>query len=90
MEKIEGDNLEHVKASLPAEIQETIGLRIGAIIREINRFPGVYFGYDGNPALRASTWQATFIKLIDALLEDAARKAKSRLRGAVEQGQAQP
>lgn len=74
MEKIEGDNLEHVKASLPAETQEAIDLRIGAIIREINTFPGVYFGYDGNPRLRAESWQAAFLKFVDALLEDAARK----------------
>jgi aminoglycoside phosphotransferase (APT) family kinase protein len=74
MEKIEGDNLEHVKASLPAEIQEAIDLRIGAIIREVNSFPGVYFGYDGNPALRAESWKAAFLIFMDALLEDAARK----------------
>lgn len=74
MEKIDGDNLEHVKASLPAETQEAIDLRIGEIIREVNSFPGVYFGYDGNPSLRADTWKEAFLKMMDALLEDAARK----------------
>ena len=74
MAKIDGDNLDHVKASLPAAMQAAIDERIGAIIREINRFPGVYFGYDGNPKLRADTWKAAFLKFVDALLEDAARK----------------
>lgn len=74
MEKIYGDNLEHVKASLPAETQEAIDLQIGKIIREINSFPGTYFGYDGNPDLRANTWKEAFLKIIEAVLEDAARK----------------
>jgi len=74
MEKIYGDNLEHVKASLPVETQESIELRIGEIIREINSFPGTYFGYDGNPALRASTWKDAFLKIVESVLEDAARK----------------
>jgi aminoglycoside phosphotransferase (APT) family kinase protein len=74
MEKIRGDNLEHVKASLPAESQKSIDLRIGEIIREVNTFPGTYFGYDGNPDLRANTWKATYIKIVEAVLEDAARK----------------
>lgn len=74
MEKIYGDNLEHVKASLSAETQEAVERHIGEIIREINSFPGVYFGYDGNPDLRASTWKEAFIKIVDSVLEDAARK----------------
>jgi aminoglycoside phosphotransferase (APT) family kinase protein len=74
MEKIYGDNLEHVKASLPAETQASVELHIGEIIREINRFPGTYFGYDGNPELRAQTWQEAFIKIVESVLEDAARK----------------
>jgi len=74
MEKIQGENLEHVKDKLSPEVQETIDLRIGEIIREINRFSGSYFGYDGNPDLRANTWKDTFIKIIDSLLEDATRK----------------
>src|SRR5690606_3138746 len=35
MEKIDGDNLEHVKAGLPAATQEAVDRRIGAIIREV-------------------------------------------------------
>jgi aminoglycoside phosphotransferase (APT) family kinase protein len=74
MEKIYGDNLEHVKASLPPETQKAVDFRIGEIIHAVNSFPGPYFGYDGNPDLRASTWQAAFLKMVDALLSDAARK----------------
>lgn len=74
MEKIYGDNLEHVKASLPAETQAAVDGQIGQIIREINSFRGTYFGYDGNPDLRAATWKEAFIKIMDALLEDGALK----------------
>lgn len=74
MEKINGDNLEHVKASLPEAAQAAIDQHIGAIIREINTFPGTYFGYDGNPDLRAATWKEAFITIVEAVLADAARK----------------
>jgi aminoglycoside phosphotransferase (APT) family kinase protein len=74
MEKIHGDNLEHVKTSLPAETLEAIERRIGEIIREINGFPGTYFGYDGNPDLRANTWKEAFVKIVDSVLEDGSQK----------------
>mgnify|MGYP000847071948 FL=1 len=74
MEKMYGDNLQHVRANLPAETRESVDLHIGAIIREINTFPGVYFGLDGNPDLRADTWKEAFIKLVESALEDVARK----------------
>ena len=74
MEKLAGENLEHVKTSLPAETQDAIDFQAGEIIREINRFPGTYFGYDGNPALRADNWKDAFLKIIESVLEDAARK----------------
>jgi len=74
MEKIYGDNLEHVKASLPAETQAAVDFHIGEIIREINSFPGTYFGYDGNPDLRADTWKEAYLKIVESVLEDAARK----------------
>ncbi|WP_437275137.1 aminoglycoside phosphotransferase family protein [Sorangium sp. So ce375] len=74
MEKIAADNLEHVSASLAPETQASIGLHIGEIVREINGFTGAYFGYDGNPDLRASTWREAFTKIMDSVLEDGARK----------------
>jgi aminoglycoside phosphotransferase (APT) family kinase protein len=75
MEKVAGDSLEHVKASLPPETQASLERQIGAIIREVNGFAGTYFGYDGNPNLRATTWKAAFITIIEATLEDGARKS---------------
>ncbi|GGR23363.1 phosphotransferase family protein [Deinococcus ruber] len=74
MERVVGDNLEHVKASLPADTQATIGQQIGGIIREINGFSGAFFGYPGNADLRADTWRDAFLKMIDAILADAACK----------------
>jgi aminoglycoside phosphotransferase (APT) family kinase protein len=74
MEKLVGDNLEHVKASLLPETQASIDRQIGAIIREINGLPGTYFGYDGNPDLRANIWKAAFITIVESVLQDGARK----------------
>ncbi|MFN8433471.1 MAG: aminoglycoside phosphotransferase family protein [Anaerolineales bacterium] len=74
MEKIQGENLEHAKENLSPEVMQAIEFRIGEIVREINGFSGSYFGYDGNPDLRAETWKDAFIKIIDSLLDDAARK----------------
>lgn len=75
MQKIAGDNLEHARASLPPETQDALDRQIGTIIREINAFSGTYFGLDGNPALRASSWRQAFIALVEAALDDAARKS---------------
>ncbi|MBN1261112.1 MAG: aminoglycoside phosphotransferase family protein [Anaerolineae bacterium] len=74
MEKLAGDNLDHVKASLPPEMQAEIEFRIGEIIREINGFTGDYFGYPGNSDLRSETWRAAFMKIMDSVLEDGRRK----------------
>ncbi len=74
MEKIYGDNLEHVKTSLPEATKAAVDRHIGEIIREINTFPGTYFGYDGNPNLRANNWKAAYLKIVESVLEDAARK----------------
>jgi len=74
MEKIKGENLEYVKANLPEEMKVSIERQIGEIIKKINGFPGTYFGYDGNPDLQANTWKEAFIKIMESLLEDAARK----------------
>ncbi|KYG10469.1 aminoglycoside phosphotransferase [Sorangium cellulosum] len=74
MEKMSGDNLEHVRSSLPPEAQASIDLHIGEIIREINGFTGAYFGYEGNRDLRASTWREAFLKIMESVLDDGARK----------------
>lgn len=74
MEKLAGDNLEHVREGMPAETRTAVDLQIGAIIREINTFGGDYFGYPGNSDLRAATWREAFIQIIDSVLEDGRRK----------------
>lgn len=74
MEKLAGENYEHVKKTLPQSVSAQIDFEIGEIIREINTFPGTYFGYDGNSLLRGDTWREVFIKIIDSVLEDGQRK----------------
>lgn len=74
MEKLAGANYEHIKSSLPSEMQTQIDRRIGEIIREINGFTGTYFGYDGNSDLQGDNWKETFIKIVDSVLEDGRRK----------------
>jgi aminoglycoside phosphotransferase (APT) family kinase protein len=74
MQKICGDNLEHVKGNLPPAVQEAVERQTGVIIRAVNSFGGTYFGYDGNPSLRATTWRAAFLKMLDAIFADGARK----------------
>ncbi len=74
MEKLRGQNYAHVKKSLPAAAVTQIETEIGAIIREINTFTGSYFGYDGNPDLRAATWKEAFIKICDSVLDDGVKK----------------
>lgn len=74
MEYMTGDSLERVNKSLAPLEKASIERHIGEIIREINSFPGAYFGYDGNPDLRAATWKEAFIKIVESVLEDAAGK----------------
>ncbi|MEE4193971.1 MAG: aminoglycoside phosphotransferase family protein [Anaerolineae bacterium] len=74
MEKIYGENLGEIRTSLDEETMSDYDRQIGAIVREINRFKGTYFGFDGNPEQRADTWKEAFFKIVESLLSDAARK----------------
>lgn len=74
MEKMDGDLLQYAKASLSSETLASVERRTGEIMREINAFPGTYFGLQGNPDLRDNTWKEAFIKLVESVLEDGARK----------------
>ena len=91
MQKLDGENLAHLRESLAPDSMAHIQFQVGAIIRSINSFPGVFFGYDGNPDLRAETWKEAFLKILDALLEDGCRKnvelgcTYAELRALVEQ-----
>lgn len=75
MEKIEGENLDHVHEALTDDQRAVIEREIGAIIKKINSFPGSFFGYDGNPDLRADTWRAAFLKIMESVFDDAAKKS---------------
>ncbi|GGJ52513.1 phosphotransferase family protein [Deinococcus roseus] len=74
MEKITGDTLEHLKGHLPAETWTELEQQTGQVVREINTFQGTYFGYEGNEKLRAATWKDAFLKIFEAVLEDAEKK----------------
>lgn len=74
MEKLTGHNLEHVSASLAPEVRAQVEFQVGEIIREINGFTGTYFGYPGNPDLRASTWKEAYLKMVDSVLADGRQK----------------
>jgi aminoglycoside phosphotransferase (APT) family kinase protein len=74
MEKLAGDNYEHVKESFSPALQAQIDQEIGAIIRQINGFTGAYCGYAGNSDLRGETWKEAFIKIMEAVLDDGFRK----------------
>jgi aminoglycoside phosphotransferase (APT) family kinase protein len=73
MEKLAGENYEHLKKTLDKKMQSQIDQEIGGIIRAINEYPGTYFGYDGNRDLRADTWREAFIKICNSVLDDAHR-----------------
>ncbi len=70
MQKLSGENFAHVRGSLPEETVAQLDRQVGAIIRAINTFPGTFYGYDGNSALRAGTWKEAFIKICDSVFED--------------------
>ena len=75
MEKLPGKNLaHHVEGDLSPELQADIERQIGAIIREVNGFTGTFFGYEGNPSLRGSTWKEAFAKIISSVIDDGLRK----------------
>jgi len=74
MEKIAGENYEHVRDSLPSEARAGIDFKIGEIVREINSYPGSFFGYPGNKSLQAGSWKEAFLKMVDAALEDGLRR----------------
>jgi aminoglycoside phosphotransferase (APT) family kinase protein len=74
MEKLTGDNYEHVKETFSPAMQAQIDRQVGAIVRQINGFTGTYFGYAGNSDLRGATWKEAFITIMDSVLEDGSRK----------------
>jgi aminoglycoside phosphotransferase (APT) family kinase protein len=74
MEKLKGVNYEHIRQTITPAEKAQIEREIGQIIHAVNTFEGSYFGYEGNPDLRASTWPEAFLKICDVLLADGQRK----------------
>lgn len=75
MEMLDGSNYDNIKKDLTQEEIDEIDLQIGQNVRKWNEIEGKdYFGYPGNPELRGSNWNETFLKMIDAILEDGKRK----------------
>ena len=77
MEKMPGDNLDHVRATLAPAQARSIDRHLGEILREVNAFRGDWFGTPGNVALRAATWRPAFLAIVDSVLDDAARRSVS-------------
>ena len=75
MEKMPGDNLDHVRATLAPADAEAVDRHHGAILRELNTLRGDWFGYAGNATLRAAAWRPAFLAIVESVLEDAARKS---------------
>ena len=74
MARVPGANLDLVRGDLPPEVLPGIDREIGAIVRAINGFRGEWFGMPGHPDLRAATWREAFGKIVESVLEDAARR----------------
>ncbi|MVN86642.1 phosphotransferase [Deinococcus sp. HMF7620] len=74
MAHVEGQTLDQLEDTLSAAELAALHRKTGAVIRAVNQIEGPYFGYDGNPALRADTWREAFTRIFEAVLEDAERK----------------
>lgn len=75
MEKLEGSNYANVKDTFTAEMNRSINNQIGKCLEKMDSIVGrEYFGYEGNPELRGSTWREAFLKIIAAVLQDGKRK----------------
>ncbi len=74
MEKARGASLEHVRAGLSRAQEAAVDRHAGEILRTLHGYRGDWFGYPGNPALRAHTWREAFLAIVESVLADAARQ----------------
>ena len=74
MEKVPGANLDHVREALSPDEASMVDRHVGEVVRAINRFRGEWFGMPGHPDLRAPTWREAFGRIVDSVLQDAARR----------------
>lgn len=75
MEKLQGCNYDNVRKDFNPEMIAGINNKIGQCLKKMNGIERKeYFGYEGSPELRGSTWREAFLKIISAVLEDGRRK----------------
>jgi aminoglycoside phosphotransferase (APT) family kinase protein len=74
MEKVPGANLDHVRKALSPGEASAVDRHVGEVVRAINGFRGEWFGMPGHPGLRAATWREAFGKIVESVLQDAARR----------------
>jgi len=75
MEKVSGANLDHVRKNLSPSEAGAIDRHVGEVVRAINGFRGEWFGMPGHSQLRAATWREAFGRIVESVLQDAARRA---------------
>jgi aminoglycoside phosphotransferase (APT) family kinase protein len=74
MEKVSGANLDHVRKALSPAQASAVDRHVGEVVRAINGFRGEWFGLPGHPGLRAPTWREAFGRIVESVLQDAARR----------------
>jgi hypothetical protein len=74
MEKLSGENFGVIRQNCPPKYRHRLTARSAGSCAMINTFTGSFFGYDGNPNLRAATWKEAFIKIVDSVLDDGVKK----------------
>lgn len=74
MAYVDGETLDRLGDRISPEQMAELHRKTGGVIRAVNQIGGTYFGYDGNPALRADTWRDAFTRIFESVLEDAERK----------------
>ena len=72
MEKLEGESLNAIKASLDEKTVQQIYMETGNMIRWVNAIEYPYFGYPSQKAFQDTNWFHVFYKMIEQGLMDAA------------------
>lgn len=70
MEHIKGIPYNIAKKDLSIEVQKEIERQLGSCNKRINTITGDYFGYPGSQELQDQSWQAVFVKMVEAVLQD--------------------
>ncbi len=73
MEKLSGESLNSIKATLTSEQIDHIYSETGRMIHSVNSIPCPCFGYPRLPEYQGAEWYSVFYKMMEALLEDSKR-----------------